>query len=112
MMSIVADSALAAWATAVREISRKSDREVVHSIVSFPCDTTLGPEHEQVSQMLTDAGAWDVKQVADTIFPQSLYRPEAEEPAKALFENWNYARQVKSGMPHVMLHGPAAERAE
>ena len=85
-----------AWASAVASVCTEPDSAAVHLRVSFPCEPAVGNAHQAVSDALVAHHELSVEQVANTIFPWSLYRSQAADPAALLYENWNYARRINA----------------
>jgi thymidylate synthase len=99
MKAIQADSPLEAWAAALHYLISLQDRSTVHLAVGFTATDVLDKDAQLVSDTLKMHGHLTVEQIADTIFPYSLYRASAPDPAVLLYENWEFARRVNKRKP-------------
>lgn len=89
-------SSVDAWSRRVLELASSPASDGLHISTSFQCQSDYTEQHMVVSDVLQQVGLMGIEQVANTIFPQSLYHPQSERAATLLYDNWNFARRVNS----------------
>ena len=92
------ESCALAWLAAIAKVNAQEGHEARNVIINVRDPVSASPIDRAiisaVDGMLTSHGAWPVQTVANTIFPQSLYRRSARDKPSFSAPRRDHARQL------------------